>query len=443
MTGPTALRIGVVGAGRFAAFVTGVVHDLPDIRFTAVADPDAQRATQLATALTARPLTDWRDLIGSDDVDAVVIASPPATHAALALAALRAGRHVFCEKPLATDEAAAAEVQAAVTASGRALVVDHVLRYNPILCALVRLRGHLLGPVRRLAFENDASDEDLGPDHWFWDERVSGGIFVEHGVHFFDAAIALIGAPPEAVQGMVGRRPGTDLVDLAVATTRHPDGALATFAHGFSHAHRCERQLMRIDFGVAEARISGWIPVHAALDLWTDDSGAVLVQGLPARTGELLAVDGYRLNSRATIEVTVHRNAGPEAARERGREHRLPHHCRVTIDLGGEAAKQQVYAESVRAAMVDFVRCIRTGERPAAGVAEGSAAVSVAVAARRSAREDRTVHIGGQATEAIASAGPVFPQPTNRFDRGVRHEPSLAAAGEPRPDHSPADVGTS
>ena len=186
MSGPSGLRIGVVGAGRFAAFVTGAVHDLPDIRFTAVADPEAQRATQLATALTARPLTDWQELIRSDDVDAVVIAGPPVTHAELALAALRAGRHVFCEKPLATEEAAAAEVRAAVTATGRALVVDHVLRYNPILRALRRLRGPLLGPARRLAFENDASDEDLGPDHWFWDERVSGGIFVEHGVHFLD-----------------------------------------------------------------------------------------------------------------------------------------------------------------------------------------------------------------------------------------------------------------
>ncbi|MBQ0906006.1 Gfo/Idh/MocA family oxidoreductase [Micromonospora sp. U21] len=65
----------------------------------------------------------------------------------------------------------------------------------------------MLGPVRRLAFENDASDEDLGPEHWFWDERASGGIFVEHGVHFFDAADALVGSTPESVQGMLGHRP--------------------------------------------------------------------------------------------------------------------------------------------------------------------------------------------------------------------------------------------
>ncbi|WP_406045793.1 Gfo/Idh/MocA family oxidoreductase [Micromonospora sp. NBC_00898] len=443
MTEPNVLRIGVVGAGRFAAFVTGAVHDLPDIRFTAVADPDAQRATQLAATLRARPLTDWQKLIRSDDVDAVVIASPPVTHAQLALAALRAGRHVFCEKPLATEEAAAAAVGAAVTASGRVLVVDHVLRYNPILRALGRLRGHLLGPVRRLAFENDASDEHLDADHWFWDESVSGGIFVEHGVHFFDAANALIGAPPDAVQGMVGRRPGTDLVDLAVATTRHPGGALATFAHGFSHAHRCERQLMRIDFGVAEARISGWIPVSAVLELWTDDAGAALVDGLPARAGELLAVDGHRPGRRAVVEAAVQRSAGPEMARERGRERRLPHRCRITFDLGGEAAKQHVYAESVRAAMADLVRCVRTGELPAAGAAEGSAAVAVAAAARRSAHEEHTIHLGHRTAGAGSAAGPDPHQSPARPDRGARHEASVPAAEQQsRPDHSPADVGT-
>jgi predicted dehydrogenase len=423
------LRIGVVGAGRFATFLAGAVHDLPEIRLTAVADADSRRADRLAATLGARPLTDWRELISEPDVDAIIIATPPATHAELALAALRAGRHVFCEKPLATEVDDATRIAAAALASRCAVVVDHVLRYNPILRALGRLRGSLLGPVRRLSFENDASDEDLDAGHWFWDERVSGGIFVEHGVHFFDAANALIGSTPESVQGIEGRRPGTDLVDLAVATTRYPGGALASFAHGFSHAHRCERQLMRIDFGTAEARVSGWIPVHAALDIWLDDAGAARVDGLPAQAVDLLAVDGYRLDSEGAVRVAVHRFAGPEKARERGRDVRLPHRCRLTIDLGGEAAKWHVYAESVRAGLADLARCARTGHRPVAGVAEGAAAVAVAVAARRSARENRTIHLRQH-----------FSHPS---DRGARHEaPVRAAEQQPRPDNSPADVHT-
>ncbi|MCW3816366.1 Gfo/Idh/MocA family oxidoreductase [Micromonospora sp. DR5-3] len=406
VTGPAPLRLGVVGAGGFATFLTGALRDLPEVTVTVVADPDTDRAARLSGILAARPVPDWRALVTADDVDVVVVATPPAGHAETTLAALRAGRHVFCEKPLAITADEAVAIRDAVAATGRVLVVDHVLRYNPVLRALARLRDRrfavppgsdpLLGPVRRLAFENDASDEDLGPEHWFWDERVSGGIFVEHGVHFFDAADALVGATPESVQGILGHRTGADLVDLAVATTRYPDGAVATFAHGFSHAHRCERQLMRIDFGTAEARVTGWIPVHATLDLWTDDAGAALVEHLPARAADLLAVEGHRLRD-AAVTVTVHRHAGPADARERGRPRQLPHHCRITLDLGGEAAKPYVYAESVRAAMHDLVRCVRTGDRPAAGVTEGATAVTVAAAAARSAREGRTVHLGRSA----------------------------------------------
>nr|WP_277349689.1 Gfo/Idh/MocA family oxidoreductase [Planosporangium thailandense] len=388
------MRLGIVGAGGFATFVAGAVRDLASVRVTAVADADRTRVDRLAGVLSARPSADWRALLTDDEVDAVVVATPPATHAEIALAALRAGRPVFCEKPLATDEADAAAVRDLAARSGLVLVVDHVLRYNPILRAIERLRDPLLGPVQRFAFENDASDEDLGPEHWFWDERVSGGIFVEHGVHFFDAAYALIGNVPDTVQGMVARRPGTEIVDLAVATSHHPGGALATFAHGFSHAGRCERQLMRIDFGAVEARVSGWIPVHAVLEGWTDERGAALVDGLPVRAAQLLAVDGYRLGIRDRIHVTVDRNAGSEMARARGLERRLPHRIRIVIHLGGEQAKQRVYAESVRAAMNDLVTCTRTGATPAAGAYEGWTAVAVASAARRSARQRRTVDVG-------------------------------------------------
>lgn len=393
MTGGGPLRLGIVGAGAFAAFLTAALRDLPEVHVTAVADSNIARADRLAAGFSARPIADWRLLLREEQVDVMVIATPPNTHAEIALAALRAGRHVFCEKPLATNEADATAVRDAAADSGRVLVVDHVLRYNPILQALIRLREPLFGPVQRFAFENDACDEDLGPDHWFWDERISGGIFVEHGVHFFDAANALIGQPPEAIQGMVARRPGTDLVDLVVATARHPGGVLATHAHGFSHARRAERQLMRIDFGAAEARVTGWIPVHAVVDVWTDDAGAALICGLPGQTAQLLAVAGHRLDERARIHANIRRHEGLGRARARGLDRELPHRARLTIDLGGEVAKQRVYAESVRAAMVDLLRCVRTGEAPAAGAVEGWMAVVIAAAARRSARQGSDVDL--------------------------------------------------
>jgi predicted dehydrogenase len=393
---PTAapLGLGVVGAGRFAAFLMDAVQDLPGVQLRHVADLSLEKAQALAGSNQAKATDQWRDLLNDDGVDAIVVATPPITHAPIALAGLRAGRHVFCEKPLATEASDAVEVADVALRAHRALVVDHVLRYNPILRALTQLGGALLGPVQRFCFENDASDENLFPDHWFWDETQSGGIFVEHGVHFFDAAHLLVGSAPVSIQAMVARRDDDGVVDLVSATARHPGGVLASHTHGFTHASRCERQLMRLDHGTAEVRVDGWIPVHAVIDAWTDDAGTDLVEGLPARAAELLYVEGFRLGAGCAVSATVHRDANSSSqARGRGAQLTIPHHARIELTLGGAPASGEVYAESVRAAMADLIRCAASGNAPASGGAEGAAAVIVAAGARQAAAASRTVQL--------------------------------------------------
>ena len=144
MTDPP-LRLGIVGAGAFADFIAAAVADLPSVRLVAVADLDVEAAGRLAWTYNA-VVRAWPELLASKQVDAVVVATPPATHTALAIEALQAGKHVFCEKPLATTLEDATAVREAVNASGRVLVVDHVLRYNPILRLIGRLHSEgLLG----------------------------------------------------------------------------------------------------------------------------------------------------------------------------------------------------------------------------------------------------------------------------------------------------------
>jgi len=387
-----ALGLGLVGAGRFGEFVAGVAAGVPDVTLRTVADVDPGRAAALADRHDATTSAGWTALVADPLVDAVVVTTPPATHAEIALAALEAGRHVFCEKPLATTLDGAREVVDAAARCGRALVVDHVLRYNPVLTVLVALRDELLGPVQRFAFENDASDEHLPPDHWFWDEERSGGIFVEHGVHFFDAAHLLVGTEPDHVVAITAARPD-GRTDLVSATARHPGGVLATHTHGFTHPDRCERQQLRLDHGAAEVRVDGWIPLRARVDGWTDDRGADVVGRLPDRAGELMDVPGHRLGPGSGITAVVHRAAGPALAQGRGRELALPHRVEVLVELGKDAdtdAKARVYAESVRAALVDLVAAAR-GARPRSGGTEALAALAVADAARRSAAEGRQI----------------------------------------------------
>lgn len=136
---PPALGIGLVGCGGFAEFVLDAVAGLPGLRLVAVADPSRERASRLAARHGVPALDSLDELLERDDVAAVLIATPPATHAAMATQALRAGRHVFCEKPLATTTEDAASVADEARRAERVLVVDHVLRYNPLLRAVQRL----------------------------------------------------------------------------------------------------------------------------------------------------------------------------------------------------------------------------------------------------------------------------------------------------------------
>jgi predicted dehydrogenase len=387
------LRLGVVGAGRFATFLTDAMADLPDVAVHVVTDRDAEAAQLLAKAYDARVAGSWQQVLDDPTVDVVVVATPPASHAEIAREALWCRKHVFCEKPLATTPADLDALVVAAAASDRVVVVDHVLRYNPLLAAVARLQAELLGAPQRFLFENDASDEDLHDTHWFWDQDASGGIFVEHGVHFFDAAAMLVGRDATSVQADVARRT-TGHADLVSAVVRHGNDVLATHTHSFTHAHRAERQLMRLDHGAAETRIEGWIPVEAVIDLWTDDAGADLVEGLPARA-DLFDLDGFRPTPRTAATVDVRRAAGTDHARGRGRALTVPHHARIHLTLGGHAAKGAVYAESVRAAMADLVHATRTGSPPRSGVAEAATATRLALAATHAAEQRRSVDLSG------------------------------------------------
>jgi predicted dehydrogenase len=388
------LQLALIGCGGFGAFVLDAVRDVPGLRIAVCADPDRERAAALARRHGAAVVTSAGEAMDFPGVDVVVLATPPAAHADAAVDALGAGKHVFCEKPIAVGLQDAARVAAEAARAPGVFAVDHVLRYNPVLRMLQRLvEEGLLDPVRRFAFENDASDEDLGPDHWFWDPAHSGGILVEHGVHFFDAASALMGSDPVEVQGTGVRRPGGP-VDIVVATATHPGGAVATHTHSFTHAHRAERQLMRLDHGFAEARVTGWIPTFATLTAWTDDAGAARWERLPGRAAELLAVPGLRPHGEERVAVSVTRGAGSDRpARGRGVERVVPHRVDCVVDLGGEARKPYVYRESVRAAMTDLLHCAAHGGTPVADARAGLAAVAVAEAATRSARTGRTVPV--------------------------------------------------
>src|SRR4051795_8604174 len=126
------VRVGVIGAGWIGKeHIRRLTDTVTGARVTAVTDLDATRAEEAAAPVGARGLPDGAALIAADDVDAVLVTSWGPTHAEHVLAAIAAGKPVFCEKPLATTAEDCLRIVEAETAHGRRLVqVGFMRRYD-------------------------------------------------------------------------------------------------------------------------------------------------------------------------------------------------------------------------------------------------------------------------------------------------------------------------
>src|SRR3954465_13693000 len=205
------LRLGVNGCGGFGLFALQHLTQVSGVKLVGMAGTHRPAALAAAARFGVDDNDDVGELLGRDDVDVVYIATPPFLHHPQALAALEAGKHVIVEKPLALTVAQADELVALARRRDRLLVANLMQRYNPLFAAVRKLvETRVLGEVLHGTFENYASDENLPADHWFWDRSKSGGIFVEHGVHFFDLLEGWLGKGTlQAAQ--VGLRPGTQI----------------------------------------------------------------------------------------------------------------------------------------------------------------------------------------------------------------------------------------
>ena len=124
-------RVALVGAGRIARLhAENVAASVTRLRLVAVADPAAGAAAALAADFGGYPVDDWRQLLDRDDVDALVLCSPSAIHPEQIAAAAEAGKHVFCEKPIAADVESADRAVAAAEAAGIMLQIGYNRRFD-------------------------------------------------------------------------------------------------------------------------------------------------------------------------------------------------------------------------------------------------------------------------------------------------------------------------
>jgi predicted dehydrogenase len=181
------LRYALIGCGGFGRFCLSQYLRMDGLECAGVADVNAEAAARAAGDFGVTAWASVDELVRAAEVDVIHLATPPWTHGATGLAALNAGKHLLVEKPLAITREAADEMVSVSREKGLVLSVNLMMRHSPLCQAVKKLiESSLLGEPLHAHFVNDARDEILPPDHWFWDRELSGGIFVEHGVHFFD-----------------------------------------------------------------------------------------------------------------------------------------------------------------------------------------------------------------------------------------------------------------
>src|SRR5215218_7830844 len=182
------IRIGIMGAGYIAGVHASVLARDERTQLTAVYDVDAQSAERLAGAHNATAVATTLELL--ERCDAVYITTPNTQHVSLAIASIKTGKHVFCEKPLATNVADAERVFKQASESGSVFQVGHNRRFAPVYATLKRMLSETHQPHSAHVKMNRG--ELLKPE-WTGDPSVTGGFLYETPIHMFDMMRFLFG----------------------------------------------------------------------------------------------------------------------------------------------------------------------------------------------------------------------------------------------------------
>ena len=223
--------------------VAAFYPDVPPVRMQTLVGRDAVKVDQAASELGwASTETDWRALLDRDDIDIIDVCTPGHLHAEVALAALKSGKHVLVEKPLANSVAECEDlVAAAAAAPGRSLLGFNYRRVPALALARDLVREGRIGTVQevRLSYLQDWLADPQAPMTWRLRKETAGsGVLGDLGSHAVDQLHYLLGEHVTSVSGtlrtFVPERPGPDgtepvtVDDAAWATLHTASGAVAS-----------------------------------------------------------------------------------------------------------------------------------------------------------------------------------------------------------------------
>lgn len=231
MTQKTNLHFGVIGAGRIGKIhAENLVTRIPGVDVVAIADVNLPAAQELAAHLQIpRAVEDYHAILSDPAIEAVVICSSTDTHAKIAIEAAQAGKHIFCEKPIALNLETIDATLEAVEKAGVKLQIGFNRRFDPNFRKVQRMVAE--GKIGTPQIIRITSRDPAPPPISY--VKVSGGLFLDMTIHDFDMARYLSGSEVEEVYTAAGVMvdPGIGEagdVDTAIITLRFTNGAIGT-----------------------------------------------------------------------------------------------------------------------------------------------------------------------------------------------------------------------
>lgn len=241
------IRVGLCGFGGLGRVHANTLSRLDDVRVVAVCDQRAEQlaAQEVTTNLpgkaarfdirTAATYTDFGTMLRKEQLDAVVTALPTNLHADYAIRAMKAGCHVFSEKPMALTVAECDRMLRARDRYKRELMIGQCLRFWPEYEALAEaVRSGAHGRLLSLSMERIGGYSQWSADNWFNDAKRSGSAILDLHLHDVDWALHALGRPASIfAAGRVGRTGG---IDDVTAVWQYTDGPVVTMRGSWMHA---------------------------------------------------------------------------------------------------------------------------------------------------------------------------------------------------------------
>lgn len=279
------LKFGVIGAGKISRY-----RHLPEIEMNELAeihticDIVATRADEMAQKYNCKACTDYQQLVEDPDIDAVVVAATNVTHAEMSIAALLHGKHVLCEKPMATTLIDGQKMLDAVKTSGKQLMIAHNQRLEPAhIKAKEILKSGKLGKV--LSFtsifghpgcEHWAID---GQDTWFFKKKDAGlGVLGDLAIHKFDLMRYLMDDDYIEAFGFMDTLAKTypngkmiDVEDNAICFVRTKKGAAGTIITSWTYQNEDNSTRIYAEKGVLEIYTDPEFPLIVNYDHQTSE----------------------------------------------------------------------------------------------------------------------------------------------------------------------------